>query len=141
MPTLSDSLPRSLRQFGQVTMFPRMRSNSGSTSHPCTRTPTKASKDEAKIGGYRHRLLRPHPVHPPTHPQRRPNTQAATEVAAHLRYPRTPARRPTRVTTSTHPSRVDSKASRTHTMTWSSQSERCIDTPRFRFFVYITRQL
>jgi hypothetical protein len=117
-------------------MYHKPTKNSGNTSLRCTRTPTKASKAEARTEGYPHCLHQPLLIPLPTpqclcHPcieafLEPTNTTVVTAVAAAHRCPQTQAtieRSPT--TTSTLPSRPATRHMEQAMMTWCFLSERC----------------
>ena len=141
---LSSTSLRSLPQSAPVTTCRRQTRSSGSISLHYTRTPTKASKDAARTGGY----LRCRPqLQPIPHPTRQclwhlcieafldpTNKTVVTVAAAAHQCPRTQATTDlSTTTTSTLQSRPVTKHKAQVTMTWSSPSERCINRHAYVF--------
>jgi hypothetical protein len=135
---LSNTLPRSSPPSAPVTMYRKPTKSFGSTLHHCTKTRTKVSKAEGKIGGYPqcHRPFLPIP-----HPTRicrlnlcteatldPTNSTTATAAAAALQCLVTLATRgPSTATTLMLRSRLATKHKARATMIWSSLSARCTE--------------
>jgi hypothetical protein len=128
---------RSLPPYIQATTYLKQTKSYGSTLHPCTRTPTKASKAAAKTGEYQ-----PCPRQLPTHHRTRrcpmnpcigatldhTTKQAAIAAVVARRLLQTSAVTAQNLrTTSTHRCRLVTQHRGLPTMTWSFPNGRCTE--------------